>query len=578
MTIRSLLAATALVVLCGGACAQSAQPPVQKPAPELYRITGTVVNAVDNQPLADVQVSIAGAERSEDSREFITGSDGRFVFQNVPQGKYSLTGVRRGFSLQAYQQHDQYSTAVAVGPDLISEGLIFRMTPDASISGNVLDEENEPVRSGEAILFSCSTENVGAARQVARNRLDEEGHYRFGHLSAGSYYVAISAQPWYAQDPPLQGPAVQSPPGHVEATDSPAEAERSPVRGGSDSVSLDVVYPITYYPNATDPDSAMPIQLRPGEHATAEITLHAVPAVHARIINGSKDPSMPLTSVIEQRIFGMSLPVASRNQISADGNVTITGLPPGNLIFSIRHFTGKNWVGVNKEVKAAGDVEIDASENTTGPLVVAGVLHQPGGAAVPSGTYVRFSSRETGETFGSPVNEQGEFSIEYTMTGSAGFAVAVFNARHLLVHGISSTGARVVGHTVYFPHSGPVQLNISLSEGSGRVDGTVMQDRKPVSETMVLLVPQHPEEEPTLVRRDQSDSDGTFTLREILPGRYTLVAIEKGWELDWQNPTVLKPYLERGEVVDVSANKTYKVSLNLQSREVPAASAKSTMK
>ena len=576
MTMRWLSAAATLVVLCGAASAQSAQLPVQKPVPELYRITGMVVNAVDNQPLADVQVSIAGTEQSDDARESITGGDGRFIFQNVPRGKYSLTGVRRGFSLQAYQQHDQYSTAVAVGSDLVSEGLVFRMTPDASISGNVLDEENEPVRSGEAILFSRSAENVGAARQVARNRLDEEGHYRFGHLSAGSYYVAISAQPWYAQDPPLQGPAVQSPLGHVETLDSQAEDPRSPVRG-SDSVSLDVVYPITYYPNATDPDSAMPIQLRPGEHATAEITLHAVPAVHARIINGSKDPTMPLTAVIEQRIFGMSLPVASRNQISAGGNVTITGLPPGNLIFSIRHFTGKNWVSVNKEVNAAGDLEIDASENSTEPLVVAGALHRPGGAAVPSGTYVRFSSRETGETFGSPVSEQGEFSIQYTMSGSVGFAVAVFNSRHLLIHDISSTGARVVGHTVYFPHSGPVQLNIGLSEGSGRVDGTVMQDGKPVSETMVLLVPQHPGEEATLFRRDQSDSDGTFTLREILPGRYTLVAIEKGWELDWQNPVVLKPYLERGEVVDVSANKTYKVSLNLQSREMPATSANSAM-
>jgi hypothetical protein len=577
MTMQWLRAATALIVLCGAAIPQSAQPPVQKPVPELYRITGTMVNAVDNQPLADVQVSVAGTEHSEEAGEVLTGSDGRFVFQNLPPGKYSLTGVRRGFSLQAYQQHDQYSTAVAVGPDLISEGLVFRMTPDASISGNVLDEENDPVRSGEAILFSHSPENVGAARQVARSRLDEEGHYRFGHLSAGSYYVAISAQPWYAQDPPMQGPAVQDPVGHVEVSDSSAEAPRSPVHG-SDSASLDVVYPITYYPNATDPDSAMPIQLRPGEHAIAEITLHAVPALHARIINGSKDPSMPLTSVIEQRIFGMSLPVPARNQISVGGNVTVTGLPPGDLIFSIRHFTGKNWVSVNKEVNAAGDIEIDSSENSAGPLVVAGVLHRSGGTAIPSGTYVRFSSRETGENFGSPVNEQGEFSIEYTMTGSTGFTVAVFNARHLLVHDIASTGALAVGHTVYFPHSGSVQLNIGLTEGSGRVDGTVMQDGKPVSETMVLLVPQHPGEEPTLFRRDQSDTDGTFTLREILPGRYTVVAIEKGWELDWQNPAVLKPYLEHGEVVDVSANKTYKVSLSLQSRDLHPTSAKSTMK
>ena len=47
-------------------------------------------------------------------------------------------------------------------------------------------------------------------------------------------------------------------------------------------------------------------------------------------------------------------------------------------------------------------------------------------------------------------------------------------------------------------------------------------------------------------RRDQSDSDGTFTLANILPGKYVLMAIENGWDLEWMNPSVLKPYRERG--------------------------------
>ena len=571
--MRCLLAIAAGISLCGMSFAQSAAP-AQKPVAETYRISGTVVNAVDNQPLADVEVSIAGTEQRDDSREFLTGADGRFVFQNVPQGKYSLTGMRHGFSLQAYQQHEEFSTAVAVGPGLVSEELVFQMTPDASISGNVVDEENELVRSGEAILFSRITENGGRARLVARNGVDEEGRYRFGHLKAGSYYVAISAQPWYAQDPPLA--EVQEPLGHKEASDSAGETPRSQARS-DDSASLDVVYPITYYPNVTDVDSAAPIQLRPGEHATAEITLRAVPALHVRILNGSKDPSMPLTTVIEQHIFDMPLPVPSRNQIAANGNVTITGVPPGRLELSIRHFTGKNWVSLNKEVNASSDMEIDASENSASPLVIKGVLHGPGGTAFPAGTYVRFWSRETGESFGSGVTEKGEFSVEQAVTEATGYSVSVQNAKGLLVQNIASTGAKVRGHTLYFPRTGSVEVNIGLSDGAGRVDGTVFLEGKPVSETMVLLVPPHPTEEPMLFRRDQSDSDGTFTLREILPGRYTVVAIERGWELDWRDPAVLKPYLARGEVLNVVANKTYKLSLTLQPREATATNAASAI-
>jgi hypothetical protein len=34
-------------------------------------------------------------------------------------------------------------------------------------------------------------------------------------------------------------------------------------------------------------------------------------------------------------------------------------------------------------------------------------------------------------------------------------------------------------------------------------------------------------------RVDQSDSDGTFTLPRTRPGKYVLMAIEDGWDLEW---------------------------------------------
>jgi hypothetical protein len=46
-----------------------------------------------------------------------------------------------------------------------------------------------------------------------------------------------------------------------------------------------------------------------------------------------------------------------------------------------------------------------------------------------------------------------------------------------------------------------------------------------------------------LFRRDQSDTDGTFSLRDVLPGRYKIVAIENGWDLEWGNTEILKTHL-----------------------------------
>jgi hypothetical protein len=67
-----------------------------------------------------------------------------------------------------------------------------------------------------------------------------------------------------------------------------------------------------------------------------------------------------------------------------------------------------------------------------------------------------------------------------------------------------------------------------------------------------------------LFRRDQSDSDGSFTLPAILPGKYTVIAIENGWDLDWYTPSVLQKYLPAGERVDVSPESKLEVKVNVQ--------------
>ena len=69
---------------------------------------------------------------------------------------------------------------------------------------------------------------------------------------------------------------------------------------------------------------------------------------------------------------------------------------------------------------------------------------------------------------------------------------------------------------------------------------------------MVVLVPKNRSAFRSLVRRDQSDSDGSFALRDVVPGQYTVVAIQDGWELDWAQPEVLGRYLPRGVAVTIT--------------------------
>lgn len=112
--------------------------------------------------------------------------------------------------------------------------------------------------------------------------------------------------------------------------------------------------------------------------------------------------------------------------------------------------------------------------------------------------------------------------------------------------------------------SDPVKLSVVAGAGAGKIEGVALRDGKPQSGAMILVVPQDPENNLPLFRRDQSDSDGSFTLSPVLPGRYALLALENGWGLHWGDAAVLKLFLANGEAIVVDAKSTRKVRVNVQ--------------
>ena len=83
---------------------------------------------------------------------------------------------------------------------------------------------------------------------------------------------------------------------------------------------------------------------------------------------------------------------------------------------------------------------------------------------------------------------------------------------------------------------------------------------------MVLLAPEDPKNNEILFRRDQSDSDGTFDLANVFPGRYRLLAIENGWELEWANPAVLQAFLAKSVPLEMKSGDHLKQTVEVQSR------------
>ena len=112
-------------------------------------------------------------------------------------------------------------------------------------------------------------------------------------------------------------------------------------------------------------------------------------------------------------------------------------------------------------------------------------------------------------------------------------------------------GAQVRDHKVKVTSGSSPSISLTLVDGSVQVQGVVKRVGKEVAGAMVVLVPKDPELHRDRFRRDQSDLDGTFSLQGVVPGSYTVLAIDNGWELDWSQPGVIAAYIKGGTSVEI---------------------------
>ncbi len=545
--------------------AQAPTPAVPQ-APDLastFRISGRVVDAVSGQPLGRASVSISvsatpDAPASLDSsRVELTDPEGRFVFAGVAPGKYSLSAHRRGYFPQMYQQHESFTTAIVVGPGLESENLVFGLRRSASISGEVRDESDDPVRHATVMLFREHL--VGGRRRASSTRqaaTDDQGRYHFGQLPPGTYFVSVSAQPWYAQ--------------HNTRLHRKQENQdvvfSSPHSSDEENQPLDVVYESVFFPDSNDLAGAAPLALHAGDMAIADFRLHPIPALHILVRTPATDPNQGVGIQVSQTLaegHETHIPVAV-NQVSP-GLMEVSGVPPGrlNLVLMTPNGNGNPPTRRTQSVQVSSDAEIDSSQSAS-PVMVSGILKMDDASPVPQPARVLLRNLASGQAFTADVSTAGEFSFKNNPVEMGSYELLIIEPQALFIRTLSSTGAKTTGRS--FQITGPQDLSITInaSKGTGRITGTALKNDKPASGVMIVLAPLDLLSNPALFRHDQSDSDGTFSLNAVVPGRYTLMAIDDGWDLEWANPEVMKKYLAGGENVEIAPYQKPDLKVNVQ--------------
>ena len=498
-----------------------------------FRVAGTIVSSLSGAPLARARVSLTSTRDARQSLQIVTGDDGRFDFTGIPAGKFSLRGAKRGFVAAAYEQHEQFSTAIVTGAGFDTENLVLRLTPLAFISGKVTGEVGDPVHHAQVWLYrNITTGGFTRVNRVSADSTDDQGYYEFPAVPPGEYFISASGRPWYAVHPAHAAPegAAVNPPPNV-------------------APSLDVAYPATYYSGATNSEGATPIAIKAGDHAQIDLHLNPVPALHL------------IVHVDEQQQGGYSMPTFRRHSFDSTewvssnftqrispGVFEVTGVPAGRYTVSqLQQGSQQSSEIVLSE--DAQDVDVSHGE-LSARVIVKAVL--PPSEKPPRQLFIALRNPRRQFAGNGAVDASGEIAFDIVPPGKYSI-VAGSTDRPYSVSRVSAAGtADTAGPIIDVAAGASLDLTVYLVGGTVSLEGVVKRGDKPASGIMVALIPSAPESHLELFRRDQSDLDGTFILRGVIPGSYTLVAVEDAWGFAWLEPGALARYLRNGQNITIS--------------------------
>ena len=516
----------------------SAQPTTQP----THTVAGTVVSAVDNQPLQHASVELLTTTDDRILQSTTSDELGRFSFSAVAKGVFVLRGEAPGFLLTRYQQHGAYSTGITTGSSVSTEFLTLKLQPLGSLSGTITDENAEPVRNATVHLYRRTTVTGDAGfTPVAQLQTNDLGLYQSAPLPPGTYFVAVIARPWYAVHPAPAGPV----PGFGGAGIVPYQ-----------DPALDVAYPVTYYPAGTDPTAAAPIDIH-GNQARADLQLTPVPALTLAVPRTASNSSAPVPQ-LQAGVFGH--PVFTPFEVrSSSDSVVLMGVPPGD--YTLRtNIPIRSGSAVQIQSSAATHLHLTPDGPNTLPTSLPSLAHihvtvqAADGSPLPPNLQLRVVSSDVPDPTPGPFAPVRQADLE-AAPGNYYFALNM--PRRVFVRSVLVSGKPLPSNDIHLAPGDSLTCTLLLTLSTHVLRGVVRQAAEPVSGAMLLLIPADNHLTLRTWFQAQSDLDGSFEIPSVPPGPYLLLALdEAAWSAHWRDPAFLSSHLPRASAVLVPDNSS----------------------
>jgi uncharacterized protein (DUF2141 family) len=495
-------------------------------------LRGIVINAATGELVSGALVQIYSERKAQ-----FTATDGSFVFTNLARGRYFVTAGKPGFFSEQQLRH--WNAGMDSLRDVPSNGaVVLKLTPEGIIYGEVKNEDGEPIEGVTVRAQRWQIEDGRRRLQNARDAAtDDEGNFRIAELAPGSYHLSFV--------PANRGGWV---------TYNKLSLKKQTDQG----------YGAQFYPGVADAESATAIELRAGAkvHITQALSRQRLFEVAGVVRGANPDGGFNLT------LMNTAGDTAQRT-VRIDpksGEFQIPGVPAGTYMLSARA-QERSENGTQELLPAlTASLPIHLKSDLTGLVLPLGrgisIEVQVHGAVPPDGTdnvpqvTVRFVSKEFPQyspgTMAPPLRGErratatiddllpGAYTVEAT-PNHPGYIASLRCGRVDLLRDDLTVA----------PGAALPSIEVTLRNDGAQLSVTVTEKGQPAAAGVVI----YSEEYPRRSLLTQTNDTGRFSLGNLAPGKYQVIALKDAQDLEFRNPAAMEKYLEHASAVTLQYPK-----------------------
>lgn len=535
------------------------------------RLAGVVVDAESpRQPVRRAILTLSGAELPH-GRAAISDDEGRFAFENLPEGRFMVSATKAAYLAGAYGAsrpgRPGVPLQVAAGQQVTN--ITITLARGAAITGALRDPAGEPAANVQVAAFRVPP--PGAVQTLATTGLgvtDDRGVYRVYGLMPGTYVVASAMRvSSSASDIAVLSTAdvdkalreLQQRTGLAVGSNVPPQTAPDPVPPGA------YAYAPVFYPGVASAASAATIKLGAGEERTGvDFTVQYTRMATIQGTVRSPDGTVPraqfainTVGLRLQTLIG-SVPTFSSQAASSSRAFTYTNAAPGRYVISVRTETDEPlWARADVEV--AGDdipglnLVLQPALRLSGRVVFEGRTPPPDLAGVSVSLTAAngagggaAGSTQLGNLWVPPayVGADGRFELTSIIPDSYRLSTSVpaasgWSLRSAVVNGINVLDypfdigtASVTGAVLTFTDR-HTQLSGSLTTAAGAVAPAYFIAVFPADRALWRWQSRR-------IQSARTGTDGRWIVKDLPPGEYLVAALTDLDPDDLLDPAILE--------------------------------------